>query len=87
PELRGDTTGCGDNFAGGFLGSLVDQLIGGKLAGEFDLFESAAWGSASGGFACFCVGGTYFEEKSGEKQRRVMPFVEAYRNQVSNMPR
>ena len=86
PELRGDTTGCGDNFAGGFLGSLVDQLLSGKQPGEFDLYEASAWGSASGGFACFCIGGTYFEGKSGEKQSKVMPFVAAYRRQLSEIP-
>jgi len=37
PEKRGDTTGCGDNFAGGALTSVVKQLAAGKKAGELEV--------------------------------------------------
>jgi sugar/nucleoside kinase (ribokinase family) len=82
PELRGDTTGCGDNFAGGILTSVVEQVANGKKAGELDINDACAWGAASGGFACFCVGGTYHEEKAGEKRDKVERFYNAYLEQI-----
>ncbi len=82
PEKRGDTTGCGDNFAGGLLASLVMQLASGKQPGELDIFDAAAWGGASGGFACFCVGGTFLEQSAGEKYNHVLRYREAYARQI-----
>ncbi len=67
PERKGDTTGCGDNFAGGVTASLFLQSEAGKMPGNFSLLEAAAWGAASGGAACFQVGGTMFEKERGEK--------------------
>ena len=77
---RGDTTGCGDNFAGGVIASLVEQLHAGKT--ELDLLEAARWGVVSGGFTCFYVGGTYYEQAPDEKRRLLMPYYEAYLNQI-----
>ncbi|MBO4642864.1 MAG: carbohydrate kinase family protein [Bacteroidaceae bacterium] len=77
---RGDTTGCGDNFAGGVIASLVEQLHEGKSV--LDLMEAVRWGVASGGFTCFYVGGTYYEEAPGEKRRLLLPYYEAYLEQV-----
>jgi len=82
PEKRGDTTGCGDNFAGGALTSVVKQLVDGKQAGELDITDACAWASASGGFACFTLGGTYHEENPGEKLGYVKPFYQAYLEQI-----
>lgn len=82
PEQRGDTTGCGDNFAGGFISSLIRQLAEGKKPGSFDLTDAAAWAAASGGFACFCLGGTYLEKKSGEKRTKLQRYHDAYFKQV-----
>lgn len=81
PELLGDTTGCGDNFAGGLLFSLMDQLrTAGR--GRLDLMEACSWAVASGGFARFSVGGTYYETAPGEKRRRLEPYVGRYREQA-----
>lgn len=81
PSLpRGDTTGCGDNFAGGLLASVAMQLENGDKA--IDLDEALAWGVASGGLACFRVGGVWEESRPGEKRSRLEPYVEAWRHQV-----
>jgi sugar/nucleoside kinase (ribokinase family) len=77
----GDTTGCGDNFVGGVIVSLVNQLQTGVK--QPDISEACCWGIVSGGFACFYMGGTYFEEKSGEKLSRIMPYYESYKRQIS----
>jgi len=71
PEIAGDTTGCGDNFAGGMIASLAMQIY--KEIAKPDIIEAALWGVASGGFACFYVGGTWFEKNKGEKLREVLP--------------
>ncbi len=78
PERRGDTTGCGDNFAGGIVTSLVRQLIEGVQAGSLSVTDAAAWGAASGGAACFCKGGTYIEKQPGEKLAFVKKYADAY---------
>lgn len=78
----GDTTGCGDNFAGGVTASLVTQLKDGVR--HPDLREACCRGIASGGFTCFYMGGTYFEEKSGEKRARIKPYYESYKEQISD---
>ena len=77
----GDTTGCGDNFVGGIIASVVDQLH--KGIKHPDLREACCWGIASGGFSCFYMGGTWFEEKSGEKLERIRPYYESYKDQIS----
>jgi sugar/nucleoside kinase (ribokinase family) len=83
PERKGDTTGCGDNFAGGVLYSLADQLIE-KKPGKLDLIKASAWGSCSGGFACFYIGGTYHEKERCEKLKRMLPYFESYKKQISH---
>lgn len=77
---KGDTTGCGDNFAGGVIGSLAFQLHEGRK--KLDLREAAALGVVSGGYACLYIGGTYFEKSPGEKYRRIMPFLKDYKEQI-----
>lgn len=76
----GDTTGCGDNFIGGVLASVVTQLSSGTKYP--DLKEACCWGVVSGGFTCFYMGGTYFEKKVGEKRARILPYYESYRKQI-----
>lgn len=78
PELRGDTTGCGDNFAGGIVASVLLQLLHGTKAGAFSVANAAAWGAASGGAACFQIGGTRFEKARGEKKAILQRYVDAY---------
>lgn len=72
PDLAGDTTGCGDNFAGGMIASLAMQLQT-NSASSPDIIQAARWGIASGGFACFYIGGTWFENKNGEKFQKILP--------------
>ncbi len=78
---EGDTTGCGDNFTGGVIASVVNQLI--KETSKIDLNEACSWGIVSGGFACLYMGGTYFEKNPGEKIARVKPYYDSYREQIS----
>jgi sugar/nucleoside kinase (ribokinase family) len=78
----GDTTGCGDNFVGGVIASVVGQIQKGTRYP--DLKEACSWGVISGGFACFYIGGTYFEEKQGEKLAKIKPYYESYRKQLAD---
>ncbi len=75
----GDTTGCGDNFAGGVIASVVAQLQKGEM--PLDLAEACIWGIVSGGYTCFYIGGTYFEENPGEKRDLIDPYYEQYKEQ------
>ncbi|OGJ89902.1 MAG: hypothetical protein A2487_09280 [Candidatus Raymondbacteria bacterium RifOxyC12_full_50_8] len=77
PGLKGDTTGCGDNFAGGVLASIAMQMRE-RDAGHLDLADAIAWGIASGGFACYYMGGTYLEKTPGEKYARVKKYYDLY---------
>ena len=79
---NGDTTGCGDNFAGGVIASIVNQLNGGTH--QPDLKESCYRGIVSGGFTCFYLGGTWFEEHPGEKRQKIEPYYAAYRRQIED---
>ena len=78
----GDTTGCGDNFVGGVIASVVTQLQNG--ISHPDITEASSLGVVSGGFACFYLGGTYFEEKIGEKRAKMEPYYDAYRKQIAD---
>ncbi|MDR3261834.1 MAG: carbohydrate kinase family protein [Tannerella sp.] len=78
----GDTTGCGDNFAGGMIASVVLQLQQGKE--RLDLTEACRWGVVSGGFTCFYIGGTWFEQHPGEKRERIVPYYEHYKKQTGD---
>ena len=77
PELRGDTTGCGDNFVGATIASVAKQML--EKTEKLSLTEAALWGTISGGFACYYTGGTYFENYSGEKQEKMNSLFELYR--------
>lgn len=81
PELKGDTTGCGDNFAGGIIASLAWQLKR-MDKGQFDLAEAISWGIASGGHTCYTIGGTYQEKFPGEKFEQVSALQKAYIEQI-----
>jgi sugar/nucleoside kinase (ribokinase family) len=88
----GDTTGCGDNFAGGVIASVALQLqhleMEHNLSSQLlDLIEACRWGVVSGGCACFHIGGTYFEAYSGEKQKLIMPYYEQYKKQFFILPK
>ena len=77
PEKVGDTTGCGDNFAGGVIASLAQQLMERPDDG-INLEEAIALGSVSGGYACFYHGGTFYEEYAGQKREMIMPYYREY---------
>lgn len=78
----GDTTGCGDNFVGGMLYSLVEQLKSSQSPP--DLMEAVSWAVVSGGFTCFYVGGMFHESEPGEKLARIRPYYEKYKSEIGN---
>lgn len=92
-KIRGgppaDTTGCGDNFAGGLIAGLAEQLAAVPPGlfldipeGKLDLAAACVPAVAAGGFACFFPGGTYREAREGEKREKLLPYIAAYRKQV-----
>jgi len=85
PDLKGDTTGCGDNFAGGIIASMAWQLKI-RSKGRFNLIEALSWGVASGGFSCFTIGGTYIERTPGEKLLKVQEIQKEYLKQIKLQP-
>ena len=78
----GDTTGCGDNFVGGVLASLAWQLREEK--GQPDLVDCISWGTVSGGYCCFHVGGTFIEMEPGEKLDLIRPYLRHYKEQIND---
>jgi len=76
----GDTTGCGDNFVGGILYSLVEQTDAGEQ--QMDLYHAITWGVASGGLACFHLGGTSLSDSPGEKHLLTAEYVRDYARQL-----
>jgi sugar/nucleoside kinase (ribokinase family) len=81
PDLRGDTTGCGDNFAGGIIASIAMQLQ--NYSGrEMDLTDAVSLGVASGGFSCYYLGGTYIEKYPGEKMNLISKLQREYIKQI-----
>ncbi|MDR0557084.1 MAG: carbohydrate kinase family protein [Treponema sp.] len=81
PERRGDTTGCGDNFAGGLIAGLVEQLAR-TVPGKLDLREACIPGVVAGGYACFTLGGVFYEKHPGEKRELLAPFIEEYKKEL-----
>ncbi len=78
----GDTTGCGDNFVGGFLSSAIVQLY--KGAKHPDIREASCWGVVTGGYTCFYKGGAFFEKNIGEQMAKIKPYYESYKTQISD---
>ncbi len=76
-----DTTGCGDNFAGGVYASAALQLKNNRT-GKPSLKEAAAWGVVSGGFAGLYQGGVYYEKKQGEKLEKLKILFDEYKQQT-----
>jgi len=81
-ELNADTTGAGDNFVGGVIFSLSQQMAAGVEMP--DLVEAAKWGVVSGGFACTYMGGTFLEEYPGQKMEVISEYYELYAEQLKN---
>jgi len=81
-EIRktGDTTGCGDNFAGGIIASLAMQK---KISEKpYDFVRAISQAVASGGFACSYLGGTFIEKYRGEKREKLQEFIADYMIQI-----
>lgn len=78
-KYTGDTTGCGDNFVGGVIASVANQLKNKKST--LNLQEAVISGICSGGFACSYNGGTYLEKSSGEKKSKIDQLVADYYKQ------
>ncbi len=83
PEQAGDTTGCGDNFVGGVIASMARQQLA-RPERPINLSRAIALGVASGGFACFYHGGTYYEDVPGQKAKQVEPYRRDYVTQVGS---
>ncbi len=81
PTLKGDTTGCGDNFAGGIIASMAHQLAIASSE-KFSMSDAIALGVASGAFACYYIGGTYIEDCAGEKLQKIQAFKNEYIQQI-----
>lgn len=81
PEKVGDTTGCGDNFAGGVIASIAQQLLE-HPSQQIDMPKAIAMGVVSGGYACFYHGGTFYEKESGEKRKKIESFYNEYLIQI-----
>jgi sugar/nucleoside kinase (ribokinase family) len=77
PEQAGDTTGCGDNFAGGMIASIAQQRIE-KPDRPVDPDQAIALGIASGGYACFYHGGTFYEAFPGQNRQLIEPYYNDY---------
>ncbi|MCX7047588.1 MAG: carbohydrate kinase family protein [Candidatus Sumerlaeota bacterium] len=82
-KSKGDTTGCGDNFAGGVLASLAHQMRGRRKREALDLARAVALGVCAGGAACFQMGGVALEKKPGDKLRKILDYYAKYRRQVA----
>jgi sugar/nucleoside kinase (ribokinase family) len=80
-STSGDTTGCGDNFAGGVIAEVARTLK--DSSGKPNLQKAGALGIVSGGFACFYIGGTYQESYDGEKMERIKNYIKQYIKQMS----
>ncbi len=78
---NGDTTGCGDNFVGGVIYSMVSQLQSSNM--PLDIKEAVSWGIVSGGTTTFYMGGMYKEETKGEKRKMIEPYFELYLSSVT----
>jgi len=76
----GDTTGCGDNFVGGVIASIVLQLQDKSLG--LKLADACYWGGVSGGTACYYMGGVFEEKSLGEKRRMIEPYYKQYKQQI-----
>ena len=79
--VSGDTTGCGDNFAGGIITSIASQLTSGVVKGFLKLSEAVRLGICTGGAARYHIGGVMEEEHAGMKSSLVQRLLAAYKKQ------
>lgn len=81
PGKRGDTTGCGDNFMGGILVSIANQLSK-NIDNPIDLEDAVVQGNSAGGLALYQMGGVYTESVTGEKKKKIDEIKEHYMEQL-----
>ena len=74
---KGDTTGCGDNFCGGVIASLAEQLKV-QAPGRLDLRRAVAYGICAGGRACFQLGGLTLEDSPGQVKKQIGELYQHY---------
>lgn len=82
--VNGDTTGCGDNFAGGIITSIASRLNEGSAKGTLELSEAVRLGICTGGAARYHIGGVLQEESDGIKAALVQRILGAYKKQEQN---
>lgn len=78
PALRGDTTGCGDNFAGALIASIARQMQSGRQ--HFSLKDAVILGTVAGAHACYFVGGVFFEYAPGQRSALLNEWAERLKN-------
>ncbi len=83
---RGDTTGCGDAFAGGIVAALAEQMLAGRDR-DLDLKDAILWGIAAGAATLGIVGGTWYEKVPGEKRAVVESYRADYFRQIAGESR
>lgn len=76
----GDSVGCGDNFAGGVVGSLARQRLAG--AEKFDLLLACLLGNVCGGLTSSIKGGAFYEKYPGEKMELCRHFLAPYQARI-----
>jgi sugar/nucleoside kinase (ribokinase family) len=87
PEVRaaeGDTTGCGDNFAGGLVAGIAEQIRSGSP--RLELEPAVRTAIASGAFCLTHLGGTYVEPEPGAKRRHVASVRSQYEAAIWGAP-
>jgi sugar/nucleoside kinase (ribokinase family) len=76
-DMVSDTTGCGDNFAGGVLSSVIMQIMNSDRS-KFDLIEACILGIVSGTYTSLITGGVDFERHKGDKLRKISALKQDY---------
>ena len=84
-DSMADTTGCGDNFAGGVYASTVLQIKESNADSPPSLRKAAILGIACGGFAGLYHGGVYYEKKQGEKLEKLNIIIKEYKKQLGTL--
>ncbi|MEM5947060.1 carbohydrate kinase family protein [Spirochaetia bacterium 38H-sp] len=71
----GDSTGCGDNFAGGIIYSIYKETKESGNKNGFDIHNALLHGAASGILSCTYKGGVYKENMVGEKKSLIEKII------------
>ncbi|MHB9293777.1 hypothetical protein Holit_02907 [Hollandina sp. SP2] len=63
------------------MAAIVEQMMAGTR-GKLDLQEACIPAIIAGGFACFTLGGVFYESRPGEKRECLAPYMPRYRSQL-----